>query len=339
MRGSILKIEDDNFAPKTGKQRQLWCYAISAKRYALFVLGKDGAPALLRSTANNSDDRWSEHGLGHLLNPTDPNSEDREWIAQAWLRIIRNVLGFRTSAPSFNKLPAVGRTSVSSPWVMKSLAVLNRGEPYAKQVKPFNFLLSAHIAPLGHPIGVNPERFHLIAPFEPNPNKWLRQPWIDVYSQAGQRYRVTTSQVRGPKVVGLMTYRDVLREYEYHEELKCAGPDGEACAKKTVGLLARRHVRIAALHFIGKESNLLEEVEENSIHDPQSVYTEYPDARRDREEWDEPLRKLRAMTKSELKALGKATGISFTTLKAARRGRMPHKKNRIKLRETVGRYT
>jgi hypothetical protein len=26
--GSILKIEDDNFCPKTGKQRQIWCYAI-----------------------------------------------------------------------------------------------------------------------------------------------------------------------------------------------------------------------------------------------------------------------------------------------------------------------
>jgi hypothetical protein len=32
--GSILKIEDDNFDPETGRQRQLWCLAISAKRYA-----------------------------------------------------------------------------------------------------------------------------------------------------------------------------------------------------------------------------------------------------------------------------------------------------------------
>ncbi len=32
--GSVLKIEDDNYDPKTGKQRQLHCLAISAKRYA-----------------------------------------------------------------------------------------------------------------------------------------------------------------------------------------------------------------------------------------------------------------------------------------------------------------
>ena len=32
---SILKIERDNFDPITGSQRQLYCFAISAKRYAL----------------------------------------------------------------------------------------------------------------------------------------------------------------------------------------------------------------------------------------------------------------------------------------------------------------
>jgi hypothetical protein len=37
--GSILKIEDDNFDPVTNKQRQIWCVAISAKRYALFLRG------------------------------------------------------------------------------------------------------------------------------------------------------------------------------------------------------------------------------------------------------------------------------------------------------------
>ena len=40
--GSVLKIEDDNFDPKTGLQRQLWCLAISAKRYTLFVRDPHG---------------------------------------------------------------------------------------------------------------------------------------------------------------------------------------------------------------------------------------------------------------------------------------------------------
>ena len=86
--GSILKIEEDNFDPKTAKQRQLWCFPISAKRYVLFLRDRDGNPELLEKGKNAEKNRWSEHGLGHLLNPTDPASEDREWIAQVWLQIL-----------------------------------------------------------------------------------------------------------------------------------------------------------------------------------------------------------------------------------------------------------
>ena len=62
--GSVLKIEDDNRDPKTEEPRQLWCLAISAKRYALFLRDSNGEPALLREGANNKEDRYSELGLG-----------------------------------------------------------------------------------------------------------------------------------------------------------------------------------------------------------------------------------------------------------------------------------
>ena len=126
--GSILKIEDDNRDPEAGTQRQLYCLAISAKRYALFLRDEHGNPVLLRKGVNNKEDRWSEHGLGHLLNPTDPESEDREWIAQAWLRMIRKAMGLPTQSPSFEHQPAVGRTSITSPAVMRPLAKLNEGK-------------------------------------------------------------------------------------------------------------------------------------------------------------------------------------------------------------------
>ncbi|HUY40479.1 MAG TPA: hypothetical protein VMV82_02815 [Candidatus Dormibacteraeota bacterium] len=330
--GSVLKIEDDNVDPKTKKQRQLWCYAIAAKRYVLFLRDKDGAPVLLRDKINNDEDRWSEHGLGHLLNPTDPDTDDREWIAQAWLRILRKALSFKTGPLRFEKLPAIGRVSVSSPWVMRAFASFNRGKPYAKQIKPFNFLLSAQVRELGRPIGVDPERFHLIAPYETDSRKWLALPWIDEYST--ERYRITTSQVQSRKTAAVKTYGDVLRAYEYHPELKCAGPDGKPCTKQTIGLLSRRHVRIVQLRFIGKESNLLEEVEEGSIHDAGSVYTEYLDAQREREAWlRDIVPKLKAVS---LKELQSRTGLSLAALKAARAGRMPHRKNRDKLLAALG---
>jgi len=236
--------------------------------------------------------------------------------------------------PTFAKLPAVSQTSVSSPFVMRSLKLLNKDKSYPKQVKPFNFLLSAHIRKLGYPIEVDPERFHLIAPFESNPSKWLAVPWIDEYTE--KRFPVTTSELRGGNVAALNTYGSVLRDYKHHEEFKCVGPDGRQCRRQTLGLLGRRHVRIARLRFIGKESNRLEDVEEGSLHDAGSAYTEYPNARREREEWlNSVVPKLKAMRMSELERL---TELSPATLKAARAGRMPHPKNRELLRKAVTRY-
>ena len=184
--GSILKIEDDNFDPATHKQRQIYCCAISAKRYSLFLLDENGNPILLRKGVNNNEDRWSEHGLGHLLNPTDPDSEDREWIAMAWENIIRRALKLLTKPLSFENLPAVGRITVSSPAVVRPLTQFNSGKDYAAQIKPFNFLLTCHVIPFGHPPGIDPQKFHLIAPYQPDPREWTKMEWIDQYSNQGK---------------------------------------------------------------------------------------------------------------------------------------------------------
>jgi hypothetical protein len=157
--GSILKIEDDNRDPKTSKRRQIYCLAISAKRYALFTKDRRGTPTLLRQLRNNKEDRWSEHGLGHLLNPTDPESEDRDWISMAWRNIARRSLGLPADELGFEQLPAVGRTSVSSPAVMEPLMSLNKGKKYADQIKPFNFLATCQVKPFGHPAGVDQNAF------------------------------------------------------------------------------------------------------------------------------------------------------------------------------------
>ena len=328
---SILKVEDDNFDPATGKQRQLWCLAISAKRYALFLRDCNAEPELLRKGINNGEDGWSQHGLGHLLNPSDPTSEDRSWIAQAWLGIVRRSLALATEPLPFADRVALGQITVSSPEVLRPLAKLNAGKPYAQQIKPFNFILSCHVAPFGHPIGADPERFHLIAPYETDPRKWLALPWIDQYS--GKQYRISTTLATGTRSIArVKSYGDVLEEYEFHEEAKCADASGSPCGKQTVGLLQRRHVRIEwPPHFIGKESNKFEEVEEGSVPDAGDVYTEYPNPRRDAEGWDRIVAKLKSMSKCERQELAKQAGLSPTTIEYARRGRMPHTANRRKL--------
>jgi hypothetical protein len=320
--GSILKIEDDNFDSETHRRRQLWCLAISAKRYALFLRDPVGEPELLREGINNKEDRYSEHGLGHLLNPSDPTSDDRDWIAHAWLNIVRRSLGRTTKPLSFEKRVAVGRVTVSSPSVMKPFASFNAGKPYEKQIKPFNFILSCHMAKLGHPLGVDPKGFHLIAPYEKDARRWERMQWIDQYS--GKRYRITASGPHGSRrVARVKSYGDVLREYEFHPEAKCADSTGATCSKQTVGLLCRRHIRVDGLDYIGKESNLLEEVEEQSLLDGSEVYSKYADPRRD--EWaTKILAKLKAVPMRELM---ERTGLPRSTLQAIRAGRKPQRRN------------
>jgi DNA polymerase elongation subunit (family B) len=59
--GSILKVEDVNFGSGDGRARKpLYCWAVSAKRYALFNIDANGQPVLRKASA---------HGLGHLRAP------------------------------------------------------------------------------------------------------------------------------------------------------------------------------------------------------------------------------------------------------------------------------
>ncbi len=325
--GSILKIEEDNFDPTSGRPRQLYCFAISAKRYALFLRDENDDPVLLRKGLNNKENRWSEHGLGHLGNPIDPESEDRDWIPQAWLDIVRKAMGLPTQSVWFEQSPAMGRVTISSPAVLRPFANLNDGKPYADQIKPFNFLSSCHVKQFGHPAGVDPERFHLVAPYESDPRRWLEQDWIDQYT--GQHYRITTEGHFGThQTVRVKTYGDILTEYEFHPGSKCADATGRPSGKQTIGLLQRRHIRVQQIKYIGKESNSFEEVGSSMIHSAQSVYTEYPDPRRD--EWR--TRILPALKHLPLRFLEMKSGKSRRMLIDALGGRSrPHPKNQALL--------
>jgi hypothetical protein len=96
--------------------------------------------------------------------------------------------------------------------------------------------------------------------------------------------------------------------------------------------LQRRHVQIERIKYIGKESNSLEEVESGLIHSEQSVYTEYPDPRRD--EWTTKI--LPALRGTPLARLVKLSGLSRSTLIEIRAGRSrPHRKNRERLAALV----
>jgi hypothetical protein len=124
------------------------------------------------------------------------------------------------------------------------------------------------------------------------------------------------------------TYGDVLCEYEFHPESKCADVDGNPCDKQTVGLLQRRHICIEHVRYIGKESNQLEAVDAGLVHSEEAIYTEYVD--RSRDEWT--LKILPALKLISLSVLIRETGLSRRTLLDIRAGRSrPHPKNKARL--------
>jgi len=112
-------------------------------------------------------------------------------------------------------------------------------------------LLSVHVKQFGHPPGVDPEKFHLVAPYEFNSDKWLEMPWIDQYT--GQHYRITTEGFHGSRgAARVKTYGDVLREYAFHLGSKSADAKGKPSGKQTIGLLQRRHIRVGQIIYIDK---------------------------------------------------------------------------------------
>jgi hypothetical protein len=168
--------------------------------------------------------------------------------------------------------------TVSGPDLLRPFTDLNRGKPFPDQVKPFNFLLAAHVPSFGHPDGVEPTRFQLIAPFEKDAWKWTRIPWFNRYF--GDLYRIdTTGNMGGVCVAWVQTYRAVLAAFRTHPEVKSDGPDWRPCDLRTVGLLSWRVVQPAHLDQLGKEANKLKQIEAGIEHDPDEVWTVYANSR------------------------------------------------------------
>ena len=208
---------------------------------------------------------------------------------------------------------------------MRALAKLNVGKKHSDRLKPFEFLLSCHVKQFGHPPGVDPEKFHLIAPYEPNSNRWIKMRWVNQYT--GEPYKITAEGFHGSRTrVRVKTYGDVLYEYEFHPGSKSADSWGQPSGKQTIGLLSRRHIRVGQIHNIGRESNNLEEVESGIVHSPQTVYTEYPNLRR--EEWETKI--LPALRKLPIRVLARFTNKSPSMLRRTLAGRSrPRRRNQI----------
>lgn len=264
--GSILKIEEQNYAVDDHARATLetapalQCYAVSAKRYALFNDSADG-PIIRKASA---------HGLGHLLPPYEDadKKQGRErvarinvdlWQEDLWKRII--VAGepgkepYAIGVDNDQRLrgPVASRYAATTPTLLSWFKGYNRRRAYQHRVRPFGFLLLMQCHKLELLAFGDPEALARWRKFkaEPAPTAPYDRNTKKAAKNAFDRHH---QDLRVPQR-WLQSYSDALSDFHLQPENKFFG--GEV--RGNSGPLIRRKIVVTASQMIGKEADGWEE--------------------------------------------------------------------------------
>jgi hypothetical protein len=309
---SIFEIEDQNFSTEEGKQTELeplFCFAISAKRYALFNLDGHNEPIIRKASA---------HGLGHFAAPygdeeearDDRDSGVRRWEEDVWKQIISAARSEKAGEVNYAfrremQSPARSRYGATRPAVLNWFKRFNKDRAYSEQVKPFNFLLTffprrqediAADDPT-HEWDPQLDATRPVAPFEKDSDKAL----LRIFDRNSENMDSVPAK-------SLRTVTDVLRHYHRQPEYKFLGGGWNE-----EGVLRRRHVFVDTIEDIGKESDGWEEDEAHT--EGQDTVLTYPSSPFDRE------RMIAAITSVGKRELMREARIAMRTIDAAWEGR------------------
>lgn len=259
--GSILKIEDANYN-SAGDIEPLYCFAISAKRYALFNQDKDNSPVLRKASA---------HGIGAFLPPySEENPSElipkplfplKEigvslWHHDYWYRVISAALAGHPERVALDwhpalRSPAIRRYGATSPALLKWMGRYNEAKPISEQVKPFGFMVapSARTGAWAEPD--EPEIVSEIKRGRPSKAKALK-PIAPFERDAALAAQHAFDRETGEPVPvdALKTYAEALALFHLSAEDKF-----ENGAPWDRGVTRRRHVVATEVVLIGKEAN------------------------------------------------------------------------------------
>lgn len=257
--GSILNVEKVNFALEGGERSEpLFCWAVSAKRYALFNIGDDGAPIMRKVSA---------HGLGHLLPPYDADNPAvgipppdatvlkdgvAPWHSDLWFKVVSAALAGHPDQVALDYHPALARPAISrygasSPSLLCWFKIWNRQRLYRDQVKPFGFLLamSARLDLEGEQIVESHRTEKRRSAKRPRPISAFDRDYAKAVKSAFDR------QSGEPvPATALKSYAEALAQYHIQPETKFLN-----AGYLDRGVTVRRHARMTAARQIGKESN------------------------------------------------------------------------------------
>ena len=257
--GSILKIEPENFAPDSKIPEPLYCWAISAKRYALFNIDSDDLPIMRKVSA---------HGLGQYRPPFYESNAPADmpkphhsvlgngisyWHIYLWWRIVRAAIGGTPNRVQLDyhaamQQPAISRYGATSPELLRWFKHYNANRDFRDQVKPFGFLLSLAVSPFScseRIIGLDKSKKRKMKP----------QPLKPAAAYDTDPAKVAMSAFcrdSGKSVPAdmLKTYAEAVAQYHLHPESKFLNADF-----LDTGTTQRRHVAMTGTCHIGKESN------------------------------------------------------------------------------------
>ncbi len=237
----ILKIEDVNCVDSDPQKerRQVFGYAISAKRYVLYT--QDGSEVSIVKA--------SGHGLGYLYPAKegfDKGADAPQWVVEAWDWLLRKELGLKFREPSWLDLPGMMRMTLTSPNVMR--------DQRPEWLSPFNFFFLPLLSDLGgYPAGCNRSNFKFITPFSSNRQRWKRLKGINICDGRLYRMEMTPSGKQDKAVPE--SFRIILRLYLRRPESKSLAPDETACTADTIGLLKRASILAGQIVPVGKETD------------------------------------------------------------------------------------
>jgi hypothetical protein len=319
----ILKIEDINHVDADPKKpyRQLFGYAVSAKRYTLFTQSKDGIFI----------EKASGHGLGYLFAPKerspiedDAGDEPEEtpiWVLEAWEYLLRKEFRLKQKKPSWLKLPAMMRMAMSSPNVLRT------GRP--DWLAPFNFFLFPILSGIeGYPLGHDKDSFQFITRFETDRKKWSKLKGINL--RDGHTFQISIIPNSSSQSVFPDSFQVILNQYLAKPEVKSLAPDGASCDGKTKGLLRRANIAARSLVPVGKETDRhWEQGEDPSMLDPKiQIYGRTGKLvvadKQEREEWRKlgfrKLMRATMLTQKAISSILSGRGVRKQTMSVFRAG-------------------
>jgi hypothetical protein len=250
----LLKLEHEKFT-------DLRCWAVSAKRYALFTRDARNRLRIMKA---------SKSGLGATLGRTQQETIQK-LARRAWLSILSRELHLENTGPNKRRVarltnfaePMRRALPISTPHVYKArgFTSINKGKSYDFKIKPFGFLQAVTEA-----ITVGKKSLQPIAPFERGLSESKKLRWTDYKSGAPVILDWEGNAFAGTLPVTRLD--EFIVDYARHPESKAAGPDGKPAGEETRGVLGRLRLTGRSPRRIGKEVDRLDEDEEFTLDRP-----------------------------------------------------------------------